>query len=199
MEALCLWNLYSLKFWAFSSCSIICSAIRTHSTAAKSITLLSQDNLIVCKCIFLPVVPGIMLSLEVMICSYLIQFKLAHIGFTLNIYPHGTNMAYLQIVQARLDQWFLQARLAQQCNGMPTVDSWLLEEVVRWLTGGCLLPASMLSHPYISMSLLEMLNFKSGIKPQLRSDVVGKYSMALSRSTYPAFLFGLCVGRENSP
>lgn len=24
-----------------------------------------------------------------------IQFKLAHIGFTLNIYLHGTNMAYL--------------------------------------------------------------------------------------------------------
>ena len=46
---------------------------------------------------------------------------------------------------------------------MPTIDSRLLEEVVRWLTGGCLLPASMLSHPYISMSLLEMLNFKSDI------------------------------------
>lgn len=61
----------SLKFWSFASCSIICSAIRTHSTALKSITLLSQDNLIVCKCIFLPVVPGIMLILEAMICSIL--------------------------------------------------------------------------------------------------------------------------------
>lgn len=55
--------------------------------------------------------------------------------------------------------------------------------------GGFLLPASVLSHLCISMSLLEMLNFKSDIKPQLWSDAVSKYSMVPSRSTYPDVQF----------
>lgn len=63
--------------------------------------------------------------------------------------------------------------------------------------GGFLLPASVLSHLCISMNLLEMLNFKSDIKPQLWSDAVSKYSMVPSRSTYP--MLTLYTRHSNSP